>query len=283
MSHPVHSPISESPTPQATTEASPARRRFVTQTAALGGAALAAAAGSATAATGGGGPAGGKAGGTPGARGAGAARPSRGHRAMTIENTAVVLVDHQVGTIGWAGELANEAERDQLKMWTRVIARFARGAGMPVVLTTSLETEQQGPLLPEFQTILPQEHERRIRRTGVINAWDDPAFAQAVRATGRRHLLMGGLTTDVCLVPPALSAAAEGFNVVALLDISAACTRIAAQNSRDTLQVAGIEIMTVTPMITSLLGNYKNAASRFFFEAMGAEGVFEAFGRGNLR
>ena len=207
----------------------------------------------------------------------------RGHRAMTVQNTAVVLVDHQVGTIGWAGELANATERDELKMWTRVIARFAKGAGMPVVLTSSLETESQGPLLPEFKTLLPQEYERRIQRTGVINAWDDPAFAQAVRATGRKHLLMGGLTTDVCLVPPALSAAAAGFNVVALFDISAACTRIAALNSRETLQTAGIEIMTVTPMITSLLGNYKNAASKYFFEAMGAEGVFEAFGRGNLR
>jgi nicotinamidase-related amidase len=211
------------------------------------------------------------------------ARAKRGHQAMTVENTAVVLVDHQVGTIGWAGELANATEREELKMWTRVMARFAKGAGMPVVLTSSLETESQGPLLPEFKTLLPQEYERRIQRTGVINAWDDPAFAKAVRATGRKHLLMGGLTTDVCLVPPALSAAAEGFNVVALFDISAACTRIAAINSRETLQKAGIEIMTVTPMITSLLGNYKNAASKHFFEAMGAEGVFEAFGRGNLR
>jgi len=251
----------------------PSRRGFVTQSGAAGAAALAlplmAAAGSATAASHG-----------------GAAKPhraARGHRAMTIQNTAVVLVDHQVGTIGWAGELANEAERDQLKMWTRVLARFAKGSGMPVVLTSSLETEQQGPLLPEFKTILPQAYEQRVQRTGVINAWDDPAFVKAVKATGKKHLLMGGLSTDVCLVPPALSAAAEGFNVVALLYISAACTRIAAQNSRDTLQAAGIEIMTVTPMITSLLGNYKNPASKAFFEAFGAEGVFEAFGRGNLR
>lgn len=252
-----------------------ARRGFVTQGGALGAIGVAAmalplsgAAGAAQAA---------------GHTAASANRPPRGHRAMTVQNTAVVLVDHQVGTIGWAGELASTTDREDLKMWTRVMARFAKGAGMPVVLTSSLETETQGPLLPEFKAILPQEYERRIQRTGVINAWDDPAFVKAVKATGRKHLLMGGLTTDVCLVPPALSAAAEGFNVVALLDISAACTRIAAQNSRDTLQKAGIEIMTVTPMITSLLGNYKNAASQHFFEAMGTEGVFAAFGRGNLR
>jgi nicotinamidase-related amidase len=205
------------------------------------------------------------------------------HTLFKTDNTALVLVDHQVGTIGWAGELAGPHEQEQLKMWTRVIARFAKSAGMPVVLTSSLETEAQGPLLPEFQDILPDEYAARIQRTGVINAWDDTAFRAAVRATGRINLLMGGLTTDVCLVPPALSAQASGFSVVALLDISAACTKTAAQNSRDLLQKAGIEVMAVTPMITSLLGNYKNPASAGFFEAFGKEGVFEAFAKGNLR
>jgi nicotinamidase-related amidase len=205
------------------------------------------------------------------------------HSTFKIDNTALVLVDHQVGTIGWAGELSNEEERKQLKMWVRVMARFAKSAGIPVVLTSSLENEAQGPLLPEFKEILPAEYEARIQRTGVINAWDDPKFAAAVRATGRKNLLMGGLTTDVCLVPPALSAKAEGFHVVALLDISAACTKIAAQNCRDLLQKAGIEIMSVTPMITSMLGNYKNPASGGFFSAFDKEGVYQAFAAGNLR
>jgi nicotinamidase-related amidase len=205
-----------------------------------------------------------------------------GHRALTTENTALVLVDHQVGTIGWAGELAVE-ERELLKVWVKVIARFAKAAGMPVVLTSSLESEAQGPLLPEFEKILPEEFAARIKREGVINAWDDPAFAAAVRATGKANLLMGGLTTDVCLVPPALSAKEEGFNVVALMDISAACTKIGGQNSRDLLRAAGIELMTVMPMITSILGDYKNPASAEFFAASGEEGVYQAFAQGNLR
>jgi nicotinamidase-related amidase len=208
--------------------------------------------------------------------------PTNNYLDFNIQNTALILVDHQVGTINWAGELAS-GEHDQLKMWTRVIARFAKGAGIPVVLTSSMEDQPQGPLLPEFKDILPQEYAARIQRTGVINAWDDPAFVKAVRATGKKNLLMGGLTTDVCLVPPALSAKADGFNVVALMDISAACTKIAAQNSRDALTRAGVNCMTVTPMLTSMLGNYTSLASRFFFEAFEKEGVYGAFAKGNLR
>lgn len=205
------------------------------------------------------------------------------HTTFKVENTVLVLIDHQVGTIGWAGELANKDEQDQLKMWVRTMARFAKSAGIPVILTSSLESESQGPLLPEFKEILPAEYAARIQRTGVINAWDDPKFVAAIKATGKKNIIMGGLTTDVCLVPPALSAQANGYNVVALLDISAACTKIAAQNSRDLLQKAGIEVMTVTPMITSMLGNYKNPASGGFFGAFEKEGVYGAFAKGNLR
>lgn len=205
------------------------------------------------------------------------------HTTFTVENTVLVLVDHQVGTIGWAGELASKDEQDQLKMWVRVMARFAKSAGIPVILTSSLESEDQGPLLPEFKEILPAEYAARIQRTGVINAWDDPKFVAAIKATGKKNIIMGGLTTDVCLVPPALSAQANGYNVVALLDISAACTKIGAQNSRDLMQKAGIEIMTVTPLITSMLGNYKNPASGGFFGAFEKEGVYGAFAKGNLR
>jgi nicotinamidase-related amidase len=201
---------------------------------------------------------------------------------FTTNDTAVVLVDHQVGTINWAGELIPE-EREQLKMWVRVFARFAKAAGMPVVLTSSLETEAQGPLLPDFQTILPAEFAARVKRVGVINAWDDPNFATAVRNTGKKNLIMSGLTTDVCLVPPALSARAEGFNVIALLDQSGACTKTAASNSRQLLADAGVKVMTTIPMITSLLGDYNNPASGAWFQAMAEEKVFDLLGKGDIR
>lgn len=168
-------------------------------------------------------------------------------------------------------------------MWVKVIARFAKAAGTPVVLTSSLEAEAQGPLLPEFEKILREEFAARITRMGVINAWASPAFAAALRATGKANLLMGGLTTDVCLVPPALSAKEEGFNVVALVNISAACTKFGAQNSRGRLRAADIELMSVVPMITSIQGSYKNPASAEFFAASGEEGVYQAFAQGNLR
>ncbi len=48
------------------------------------------------------------------------------YRTFTVEDSAIVLVDHQAGTIGWAGELASQNERDQVKMWVLTLARFAK-------------------------------------------------------------------------------------------------------------------------------------------------------------
>jgi hypothetical protein len=62
---------------------------------------------------------------------------------LTTDNVALILADHLVGTINWAGELESDS-REQLRPWARTIARFAKGAGIPVVLTSSLGTEPQG-------------------------------------------------------------------------------------------------------------------------------------------
>lgn len=95
----------------------------------------------------------------------------------------------------------------------------------------------------------------RIKRGGAINAWEDPLFAQAVCHTERRNLVMGGLATDVCLVPSAISAKQEGFDAVALLYASGACTQLAEATSRRLLHKNGIATMTTTPLLNPLLGN----------------------------
>jgi nicotinamidase-related amidase len=68
-------------------------------------------------------------------------------------------------------------------------------------------------LLEVIQNAAPAAYEKRVKRQGIVNAWDDNNFAQAVRNTGKKHLIVAGVTTDVCLVPPALSMQKEGFHI----------------------------------------------------------------------
>ncbi|MGL4767678.1 MAG: isochorismatase family protein [Formosimonas sp.] len=201
---------------------------------------------------------------------------------FTIENSALVLVDHQVGTINWTGALEPQ-QREHIKVWANLLLRFAKGSGMPIVMTSSMEDQAQGPLLPEFEQIAPQEYAARIKRDGVINAWDDVNFANAVRATQKTHLIMAGLTTEICLVPPALAAIKEGFKVAALLDASGGNTQLGEQYAERELNKAGALVITSMPLITSMLGNWTNPASGAFFSAAAEGNIFELQAQGHLR
>ena len=64
-----------------------------------------------------------------------------------------------------------------------------------------------------IQKEAPDAYAKRTKRMGIVNAWQSKEFADAVRSTGRKNLIVAGVTTDVCLVPPALSMQEEGFHV----------------------------------------------------------------------
>jgi len=128
----------------------------------------------------------------------------------------MILIDHQVGTNTWAASTPLAL----LQRNVVILAKFAQGTGMPLVLTSSQETSThvQGPLMPKLEAIAPEAFAARIKRIGVVNAWEDEAFANACRATGKRNFVMAGVTTDVCMVAPAISAVEEGFNVQVVCD-----------------------------------------------------------------
>lgn len=133
---------------------------------------------------------------------------------FTIDNSAILLIDHQQGTV----KLARNIPQERIEQNARALLRMAISTGMPLVLTTSNETHFQGPLFDWIKEWAPDEYARRIKRPGMVNAWEYPDFKAAVLATGRKNLVMAGLTNDVCTVFPAISAVADGFRVQVVVD-----------------------------------------------------------------
>lgn len=69
-----------------------------------------------------------------------------------VENTAMLLIDHQQGTI----KLARNLPHEEIVQNTRAFARTAVESGMPLVLTSSMEDHFQGLLLDDLQEIAPK-------------------------------------------------------------------------------------------------------------------------------
>ena len=168
------------------------------------------------------------------------------------KNTALVLIDHQTGTMGWA----KSTPYDVLKMNAIMLAKSATIMGMPIVLTSSMEEFIQGPLLQEFQTICPDAFASRVKRMGIVNAMEDSGFAGAIAATGRKNLVVAGVTNDVCTVFPVITMVEQGYHVQVVADAGGSPTEMADRVSLDRMAKAGATIVSTNQVIAELAGDW---------------------------
>jgi nicotinamidase-related amidase len=167
---------------------------------------------------------------------------------FTPENSAMILIDHQVGIMRLVKNLPLEVVRRN----TLALAKTAKILNLPVVITSSQENNIQGPLIQELEQILPAAFNARIKRAGIVNAWNDPNFKRAVEATERRNLIMAGITTDVCLVFPAISASREGYQVQAVLDASGSPFDLSEEMARRRMEREGVVLTATNTLMAEL-------------------------------
>lgn len=171
---------------------------------------------------------------------------------FTADNAALLLIDHQVGTMGWVTSIPVE----EMKRNALMLAKTARILGLPVVLTSSMEEQMQGPLLSELEGILPAEFTARIKRTGIVNAMDDEAFAAAVKATKRKKIIIAGVTNDVCTVFPALSLARDGFDVQVIADAGGSPSKMGDDMALRRMENHGVTLSSTNQVIAELAGSW---------------------------
>ena len=133
---------------------------------------------------------------------------------LTPDNAAMLLIDHQVGTMLLG---ITDIDPVNLKNNALYLAEVAKLFNLPILLTTSNPNGPNGPLFPGLIQALPDVS---VIDRVIINAWNDPVFVRTVERTGRRKLIMAGVTTDICLAFPAISAVGAGYDVYAVIDAS---------------------------------------------------------------
>jgi nicotinamidase-related amidase len=171
---------------------------------------------------------------------------------FTGEKAALLLIDHQIGTMGWVHSTTFE----EMKRNALILAKAATILSLPTVLTSSMEDQAQGPLLAELEDILPTEFAARIKRLGIVNAMDDENFAAAVRATGRKKLILAGVTNDVCTVYPALTLVGDGFEVQVVADAGGSPTKMADDIALRRMEKAGVTLTTTNQLVAELAGSW---------------------------
>jgi len=167
-------------------------------------------------------------------------------------NAAVLLVDHQAGLLS----LVRDIDPDKFKNNVLALADLAKYFKLPTILTTSFEDGPNGPLVPELKQIFPDAP--FIARPGQINAWDNEDFVTAVKATGKKQLIIAGVVTEVCVAFPALSALAEGYEVFVVTDASGTFNEITRHSAWDRMSSAGAQLMTWFGVACELHCDWRN-------------------------
>ncbi|MEV7891720.1 hydrolase [Streptomyces sp. NPDC002817] len=131
---------------------------------------------------------------------------------LTPEESLLLLIDHQ------PFQFANLHSHEPTMIVNNAIglARTAKAYGVPTILTTVVE-ERGGLIIQGLQDVFPDQ--KPINRT-TLNSWEDQRVVDAVKATGRKKLVIAGLYTEICVAFPALHAAGEGFDVYVVTDAS---------------------------------------------------------------
>ncbi len=159
-------------------------------------------------------------------------------------DSAMLLIDHQSGLFQTVGDMP----MPELRQRAAALAKIASLTNIPVITTASVPQGPNGPLIPEIHQNAP--HAQYVARKGEINAWDNPDFVDAVKATGKKTLIIAGTITSVCMAFPAISAVAEGYKVFAVIDASGTYTKMAEEITLARVVQAGV-VPTDTAAVAS--------------------------------
>ena len=152
------------------------------------------------------------------------------------EDSVLVLIDHQ------PYQLTNLNSHDpQMAVNNAVgLAKAAKVFGVPTILTSVLE-ERGGFIFPQITDVFPDQ---QVFDRTLINTWQDPKVVDAVKATGRKQLIMAGLWTEVCVAMPAIQALGEGWDVTVVTDASGGTSVEAHEVAIQRMIAAGANVMT---------------------------------------
>lgn len=164
---------------------------------------------------------------------------------LTPDNCVVTLIDHQPQMLFGTSNF----DRESIINNTVALAKATRVFGVPVVLTTVETQSFSGNLWPQIHAVFPQQ--TPIERSS-MNAWDDPNFVAAIKATGRKKIVLAGLWTETCVALPTVQAIHDGYEIYVVEDCCGDVSQLAHDNAMKRVIQAGAKPVTSLSVMLEL-------------------------------
>lgn len=165
-------------------------------------------------------------------------RPKRSEKGLlTPDNCALAMIDLQPQMLFGVTNF----DRQSIINFNVAIAKAARVFDVPVILSTVETKGFSGYMWPQVQAVFPKQVP--IERS-TMNAWDDENFVAAVKATGRKKLLLTGLWTETCVALPTIQAMHDGYEIYVVEDCCGDVSQLAHDNAMKRVIQAGAKPVT---------------------------------------
>jgi nicotinamidase-related amidase len=178
------------------------------------------------------------------------------------EDAILLLLDHQSGLF----QLVRDIDQPTLRSHVIALAKVVRLAKIPTFTTASVPDGPNGPLIPEIHQYNPEAI--YIPRTGQINAWDNPAWIEAIEKTKRKTLLIAGTLTSVCMAFPTLSALVAGYKVFCIVDASGNWSQMATDITVARVAQAGAIPIDTFAVLAELMSTWNRPDAMDFAQVM---------------
>jgi nicotinamidase-related amidase len=174
----------------------------------------------------------------------------------TPENAVMLFIDHQIGLMAGIRDFPSLAE---YKSNVVGLARIAKALKIPVLISSSNAQWQNGDTLPEIKEIFPDQP--IYRRTGIINCYEDATFRKAfeelVAKSGRRYIIISGVTIGTCCTFPTLSMLQDGYKVFPVVDACGGWNHYETEAAMSRMARAGAELVTTFALGCELQADWK--------------------------
>lgn len=177
------------------------------------------------------------------------------------EDTLLFFVDLQAGIV----ELSRTVALDRLKKGVLGLSKLAKIFGMPSVISGVADQNGAAP------KIIPQIADGiggySVHQRTTADSFRNEAIVAAVKATGRKTLLVSGVSSEVAVQLLALTAADMGYRVFVVVDACGGMSERTEQAAIQRISKAGVAIVSVMTLAGELAGDFRTA------EAQAAIGV----------
>lgn len=173
-------------------------------------------------------------------------RDPKNDHLLSPENAALIIIDYQ------PIQVSSIKSMDQTHLVEQIVrlAKTAKVFDIPVILSTvNVQTGRNKDTIAPLKEVLADTVS--YDRTS-INAWEDKEFYEAVKATGKKKLIIAALWTEACLTFPTLDALKEGFEVYPVADAVGGTSSEAHSIALRRMEQAGAQLISVNQLLCEL-------------------------------